>query len=99
MSVPPTENVISIGNNSANAIQDMDILSSDIQALFDNGLELEDITLSRISHYHDKSSLVPTNTIIHSHIRNAYEYNFSDERNVWNFGSLHVYVIMQIGIQ
>ena len=82
VSVPPTENVISIGNSSVNAIQDMDFLSSDIQALFDNDFELEDIALPVISHNHDNSSMVPTNTSINSQVRN--EYNYSGGPNVLN---------------
>ena len=69
MSVPPTENAISIGNSSVNAIQDMYLLSSDIQALFDNDFELEDIALPVISHNHDNSSMVPTNTSINSQVQ------------------------------
>ena len=82
MSVPPTENVIYIGNSSVNAIQDMDFVSSDIQALFDNDFELEDIALPVLSHNHDNSRMVPTNTSINSQVRN--EYNYSAGLNVLN---------------
>jgi hypothetical protein len=86
VSVPPTENVISIGNSSVNAIQDMEFFSSDIQALFDNDFELEDIVLPVISHTcnHDNSSMVPTNTNINCQVRNVNEYNYSAGPNVLN---------------
>jgi hypothetical protein len=74
VSVPPTENVIYIG----------DLLSSDIQALFDNDFELEDIVLPVISHSHDNSSMVPRNTSINSQVRNVNEYNYSAGPNVLN---------------
>jgi hypothetical protein len=82
VSVPPTENVIYIGNNSVNAIQVMDFLSSYIQALFDNDFQLEDIALPVISHNHVNSSMVPTNTSINSQVRNVNEYNYSAGPNV-----------------
>ena len=77
VSVPPTENVIYIGNSSVNAIQDMDFFFSDIQALFDNDFELEDIALPVISHNHDNSS-------INCQVRNVNEYNYSAGPNVLN---------------
>ena len=62
----------------------MDFLSSDIQALFDNDFELEDIALPVISHNHDNSSMVPTNTSINSQVRNVNEYTYSAGPNVLN---------------
>ena len=84
VSVPPTENGISIGNSSVNAIQYMDFFPSDIQALFDNDFELDDIALPVISHNHDNSSMVPTNTSINCQVRNVNEYNYSAGPNVLN---------------
>ena len=96
VSVPPTENVIYIGNSSVNAIQDMDLLSSDIQALFDNDFELEDMVLPVISHSHDNSSMVPTNTSINSQVRNVNEYNYSAGPNVLNTYQHNVATFPQI---
>ena len=84
VSVPPTEHVIYIGNSSINAIQDMDFFPSDIQALVDNAFDLEDIVLPVISHNHDNSSTVPTNTSIDSQVRNVNEYNYSAGPNELN---------------
>ena len=84
VSVPPTENGISIGNSSVNAIQYMDFFPSNIQALFDNDFELDDIALPVISHNHDNSSMVPTNTSINCQVRNVNEYNYSAGPNVLN---------------
>ena len=59
-------------------------LSSDIQALFDNDFELEDIALPVISHNHDNSRMVPTNTSINSQVRNVNGVHYSAGPNVLN---------------
>jgi hypothetical protein len=51
---------------------------------FDNDVEFEDIALPVISHNHDNSSMVPTNTSINSQVRNVNEYNYSAGPNELN---------------
>ena len=50
---------------------------------FDN-VKFEDIALPVISHNHDNSSTVPTNTSIDSQVRNVNEHNYSAGPNVLN---------------